>query len=243
VGVDEERLPRAPTRAVQGVLVGLLVCAGFLAVFVAVGLPLSYGATAVAEALPWTGIAIGVVLVVLGVTLVAGRSLSVARMPHLRVRRERRLGAMLLFGVAYGLASLACTLPIFLALVGVAVGASKLVVFAAYGTGMALVLMALSVGAALMRDGLAHALKRLLPHMGQIAGALLAVAGTYLVYYWARVRFGEASTLADDPIVEPVTRFSAEVQAYANERGLWLVAALAVAVGLAVVASLRKRSS
>jgi cytochrome c-type biogenesis protein len=243
VGVDEERLPRAPTRAVQGVLVGLLVCAGFLAVFVAVGLPLSYGATAVAEALPWTGIAIGVVLVVLGVTLVAGRSLSVARMPHLRVRRERRLGAMLLFGVAYGLASLACTLPIFLALVGVAVGASKLVVFAAYGTGMALMLMALSVGAALMRDGLARALKRLLPHMEQIAGALLAVAGVYLVYYWARVRFGEASTLADDPIVEPVTRFSAEVQAYADERGLWLVAALAVAVGLAVVASLRKGSS
>jgi cytochrome c-type biogenesis protein len=243
VGVDEERLPRAPTRALQGVLVGLLVCAGFLAVFVAVGLPLSYGATAVAEALPWTGIAIGALLVVLGVALVAGRSLSVARFPHLRVRRERRIGAMLLFGVGYGLASLACTLPIFLALVGVAVGASKLVVFAAYGAGMALVLMALSVAAALMRDGLARALKRLLPHMEQIAGALLAVAGIYLVYYWARVRFGEASTLADDPIVEPVTRFSAEVQAYADERGLWLVAALAVAVGLVVVAGLHRRSS
>jgi cytochrome c-type biogenesis protein len=243
VGVDEERLPRAPTRALQGALVGLLVCAGFLAVFVAVGLPLSYGATVVADALPWTGIAIGLVLVALGLALVAGRSLYFPHRAPLRVRRERRLGAMLLFGVGYGIASLACTLPIFLALVGVSVGASKLVVFAAYGAGMALVLMALSVGAALMRDGLTRALKRLLPHMERIAGALLAVAGLYLVYYWARVRFGEASTLADDPIVEPVTRFSAEVQAYADERGLWLVAALAVAVGLALVAGLRRRSS
>jgi cytochrome c-type biogenesis protein len=243
VGAEEKRLPQAPTRALQGALVGLLVCAGFLAVFVAVGLPVSYGATTVAEALPWTGIAIGVVLILLGLALVAGRSLYLTQRAPLRVRRERRLEAMLLFGVGYGIASLACTLPIFLALVGVSVGPSKLVVFAAYGAGMALMLMALSIGAALMRDGLTRGLRRLLPHMERIAGALLAVAGGYLVYYWARIRFGEAATLADDPIVEPVTRFSAEVQAFADQRGLWLVAALAVAVSLAVVAGLRRKSS
>jgi cytochrome c-type biogenesis protein len=243
VGAEEERLPQAPTRALQGVLVGLLVCAGFLGVFVAVGLPVSYGATVVAEALPWTGIAIGAVLIVLGLALAAGRSLYLVQRTPLRIRRERRVGAMLLFGVGYGIASLACTLPIFLAFVGVAVGTSKLVVFVAYGAGMALVLMALSVAAALLRDGLVRALKRLLPHMERIAGALLVVAGSYLVYYWSRIRFGEASTLANDPIVEPVTRFSAEVQAFADRRGIWLVVALALAVGLAVVAGLRRKSS
>jgi hypothetical protein len=147
---------------------------------------------------------------------------------------------MLLFGVGYGIASLACTLPIFLALVGVAVGATTLVVFAAYGTGMALVLTALSVGAALMRGGLARALKRILPHMERIAGGLLVVAGAYLVYYWARVRFGEAATLADDPIVESVTRFSAEVQVFADRRGLLVVAAAAIVVMAAVVGGLRR---
>jgi cytochrome c-type biogenesis protein len=225
------------------VLVGLLVSAGFLAVFVAVGLPVSYGATVVAEWLPWTGIAIGVVLVLLGLALLSGRSLYLTARAPLRVRRERRLGAMLLFGVGYGIASLACTLPIFLALVGVAAGASKLVVFAAYGVGMALVLTALSVGAALMRDGLARSLRRVLPYMERIAGALLAVAGAYIAYYWWRVRFGEAATLADDPVVESVTRFSAEVQAFADDRGLLVVALAALVVGLAVAAGLRKRSS
>ena len=89
-----------------------------------------------------------------------------------------------------------------------------------------------------MRDGLARALKRVLPHMERIAGALLTAAGLYLVYYWWRVRFGEAATLADDPIVESVTRFSAEVQARADERGLWVVAAAALVVALALVAGI-----
>ncbi len=233
-------MPRAPSRALQGVLVGLLVTAGFLAVFVVIGLPVSYGATQVAEALPWTGIAIGVVLVAVGVLVASGRSLHLIARAPVGVRKERRLGAMLLFGVGYGIASLACTLPIFLALVGVAVGATTLVVFAAYGTGMALVLTALSVGAALMRGGLARALKRILPHMERIAGGLLVVAGAYLVYYWARVRFGEAATLADDPIVESVTRFSAEVQVFADRRGLLVVAAAAIVVMAAVVGGLRR---
>lgn len=230
VGAEEERLPRVPGRALQGLVVGLLVSAGFLAVFVAVGLPVSYGAGAVAEAVPWAGIGIGVVLAAAGVAVVAGRSLAVPQRVHVAARRERRLGAVLLFGVGYGVASLGCTLPIFLTLVGAALGTATLVVFAAYGAGMALVLMALSIAAALLRDGLARALRRLLPHMGRITGALLVVAGLYLVYYWYRVEFGEAATLADDPVVEPVTRFSAEVQALAEGRGVAVVAVAALIV-------------
>jgi len=52
-----------------------------------------------------------------------------------------------------------------------------LVVFGSYAVGMASVLMALAVGAALLRNGLARALKRLLPHMNRIAGALLLLVG------------------------------------------------------------------
>jgi cytochrome c biogenesis protein CcdA len=58
-----------------------------------------------------------------------------------------------------------------------------LVVFGSYAVGMASVLMALAVGAALLRNGLARALKRLLPHMNRIAGALLLLVGASLTYY------------------------------------------------------------
>ena len=45
LGADEQRLPAARTRALQGLLVGALVAAGFLAVFAVVGLPLRMDGT------------------------------------------------------------------------------------------------------------------------------------------------------------------------------------------------------
>src|SRR5262249_19792769 len=53
LGAEEQRLPRASTRALQGLLVGALVALGFLGFFALVGLPVSYGVGAIARAVPW----------------------------------------------------------------------------------------------------------------------------------------------------------------------------------------------
>ena len=95
---------------------------------------------------------------------------------------------MLLFGVGYGAASLGCTLPLFLALVGASLGGAKLTAFVAYGIGMAVVLIALSVLVALAREGATRLVRPALPYMGRIAGVLLLASGGYLFYYWARLR-------------------------------------------------------
>ena len=110
------------------------------------------------------------------------------RLPSVRTRaREPSLRADLLFGIGYGTASLSCTLPIFLAATGTAVtgsaGASALS-YLAYAGGMGTILTALAVGAALSRRGLALALRRLVPYVGRASGALLMLAGAYVVYYW-----------------------------------------------------------
>ena len=150
---------------------------------------------------------------------------------------------MLLFGVGYGVASLGCTLPVFLAVVGSAAsGASTAVVFAAYGAGMAVVVTALALAAAFLREGLARGLRRVLPYMSRIAGALLVVAGGYLAYYWYRIGFGAAADLADDPVVLFVTRFTARVSSSADGRG-WLVLAAAGLVVAAGLAALVRRPS
>jgi cytochrome c-type biogenesis protein len=246
VGAEERRLPRAPGRIAQGLLVGLLVTAGFIGVFAAVGLPITYGVGAVADAVPWAGLAIGVLLALLGLLALSGRRVSL-RMPNpIRVAHERRLSTMLLFGAAYAVASLGCTLPLFLALVGASLGAGgaeeSLGVFAAYAVGMAVVLMALSLGAALAREGLARGLRRLLPHMSRIAGGLLVIAGGYLSYYWLRLELGPSATLADDPVVGFVTRFTGRVQALAQDDGRAIVIAAASVVAIALVVALWQRS-
>src|SRR3989442_5316525 len=170
LGADEQRLPSASTRVVQGLLVGALVTVGFLGFFALVGLPVSYGVGAIARAVPWAGLATGAALALAGLLTLLGKHLRLPMHPTARPRRERRLGAMLLFGVGYGAASLGCTLPLFLALVGASLGGAKLTAFAAYGIGMAVVLTALSVLVALAREGASRLVRPALPYSGRIAG-------------------------------------------------------------------------
>jgi cytochrome c biogenesis protein CcdA len=84
---------------------------------------------------------------------------------------------------------------------------------------MAIMLMLFSTGAALVRDGLVRSVRRVMPYMGRITGAMLTVAGLYLTYYWGRVKFGSAATLGDDPIVGFVGDFTATIERYAGTYG------------------------
>lgn len=241
LGADEQRLPAAPTRALQGLLVGALVATGFLGVFAVVGLPLSLGLSAIANAVPWLGLATGAALAGTGLLAVVGVSVHlpsrVRLQPH--ARPTRTVGAMVLFGVGYGAASLGCTLPIFLALVGASLGAAKLTIFAAYAAGMTLVLTALAVTVAFTRQGIARFLRRLLPQISRLAGLLLLASGGYLVYYWYRLRFGNQLTLADDPIVGFASRYSGQLETFARQHGTPFIAAAGAAVTLALILALR----
>jgi cytochrome c biogenesis protein CcdA len=241
LGADERRLPRAPTRAVQGLVVGALVAVGFIGFFALVGLPVSFGLGAVADAVPWVGLATGALLALTGLFVLVRGHVSVPIRLHVGVRRERRVGAMLLFGAAYGAASLGCALPVFLALVGASAGPSQVAVFVAYAAGTAVVLMALAVGVACARYGMARAVRPALPYVGRLSGVLLTISGAYLVYYWARIEFGDSVTLADDPIVGFATRYSAQLQDFAARHGAPLLTLAAAVVALALAGRLRVR--
>jgi cytochrome c-type biogenesis protein len=173
LGADEQRLPRAGTRILQGLFVGALVTVGFVGLFALVSLPVSFGVALVASAVPWVGLLTGALLALAGLVVISGRRLPMPLHLQLPVRRERRLGAMLLFGVGYGAASLGCTLPLFLTLVGASAGGSKITVFLAYALGTAVVLMALSVVVALAREGVVRGVRSLLPYMHWITRRLL----------------------------------------------------------------------
>jgi len=125
-------------------------------------------------------------------------------------------------------------LPILLTLVGASLGADKLTVLAAYAGGMALVLAALSVSIALARAGVTRAIRPLARRVNRTAGALLTASGGYLTYYWARIHFGDSATVADDPLVGRVTRWSAELQSLAARNGTPIISAAALIVVAAV---------
>jgi cytochrome c biogenesis protein CcdA len=241
VGADEDQLPTATSRTAQGLKTGLMVTAGFLLVFALVGIPITYGATRIVRTIPWIGMALGLTLLVVGVATFLGRKISLTINHGIRPDNDRRPKTMFLFGIGYGIASLGCTLPVFLAVIGASLATAgpggALLVLIAYGAGMAIMLILFSTGAALVRDGLIRSVRRVMPYMGRITGAMLTVAGIYLTYYWGRVKFGSAATLGDDPIVGFVGDFTATIERYAGTYGRPVMVVLGIVL-LAIVGTM-----
>ena len=184
----EDGSRRSAEAVSRALLVGAVTTGGFMLVFGTIGTAIGLGARELTRALPWAGLVIGAALVVAGALVLAGGHLRL-RLPQLRSRATRTgLSGDVLFGIGYGTASLSCTLPIFLAATGSAVTGSlagSALSFLAYAAGMGTILTALAVAAALSQQGLALALRRLVPYVNRASGALLLLAGAYVVYYWA----------------------------------------------------------
>ncbi len=176
-------------RAAGGLAVGGSVTAGFLVVFALMGVGLSVGARALLHYVPWASAAVGVGMVLLGLWLLFTRKKLNPRLPRLTTGAGTGPGAMLLFGAAYAVASISCTLPLFVVLLGAALTATgpagAFFLFLSYGLGMGLVLMAVALGAALFKDLVARAIRPVVPHVERASAALLTAAGLYLIYYQA----------------------------------------------------------
>ena len=133
------------TRMWDGLLLGLLVTAGFLVVFGGAGIAISSGLRVIVQWVPFVALLVGVVLTLLGVWLLAGKSLPFS-LPTLNVDlQSRNPKTAFLFGIAYAFASLSCTLPVFLVVVGTSLTAASVtgntLMFFSYAGGMAVVLM------------------------------------------------------------------------------------------------------
>src|SRR5574337_837098 len=123
LGRDEERFAQASAlqRFAQALTVAAAVSAGFVVLFGVTGLVIGAGGYFVVSAFPWIGLSIGVLLVALGLWLLAGRTLSTGLTEqvaaHLSAPGQKGIRGFFVFGIAYGTASLSCTLPIFLGVV------------------------------------------------------------------------------------------------------------------------------
>lgn len=180
----------ALSRLAEGLAVGAVLSFAFGAVFVVVGLAVAAGLRFALQAIPWLALGIGAGLLALGLAMLLGRHVGLLAASRVRVDAGpgsgyRRVAA---FGATYALASLSCTLAVFLVVVGQALAVANplqlLAVFAAYAAGSASLLIALAVSAALARGALARGVRRFAPKVNRLAGALVLLSGAYLIAYW-----------------------------------------------------------
>ena len=194
-GKDENRAS-FPRQLGKAVLVGVMVTAGFILLFAVAGAVIGLGARSVVRSiLPWLGLGIGVVLTLAGAWLLSGGKLYTA----LAQQAADRLGnpassnvrGYFLFGLSYGTASLSCTLPIFLSVVGTSFAAMGLATsfaqFVLYALGMGTVILALTLSMALFRGAMVTGVRRVMPYVQPVGTWLMIIAGTYIVFYWLTI--------------------------------------------------------
>ena len=220
---------------------------GFLAVFGLFGLLTVPVATAVQRYLPYATMIIGIALVCLGIWLLTGRELvSVPVGPNWRWAPTARLGSMFGYGVGYAIASLSCTIGPFLAVTGSTLRTGSVLdavlVYAAYAVGLALVVGVLAVGIALTSTALVDRLRRLLPYINRVGGAVLIAVGLYVAYYGLyEHRLFTADGNPADPVIAAAGRLQGTVAGWVYHTSAWTwVAVLAVLVGAAAVVRLRR---
>jgi cytochrome c-type biogenesis protein len=201
------------TRVARGVGAGAALSAGFAAVFTVAGLLLAAGLRLIIGAVPWIAVGVGAGLTAVGLLLLAGRKIGLAVNANGLAGQERGVRGLVLFGAAYALASLSCTVAVLLAVVGQALAAADLLavvaVFAAYSLGAASVLVLLTVSAAVASGAMARLVRRALPYVGRVSGGFLVLSGGYLLAYWlpqlAGDRDGTALSRAGGALAGSVT--------------------------------------
>ncbi|WP_328474702.1 cytochrome c biogenesis protein CcdA [Actinoplanes sp. NBC_00393] len=222
--------------------------AGFVTVFGAAGLVISVATSPIQRHLPWATVVIGGVLVVLGAWLLSGRDLDVP-LPRLTVGSPAgSFLALYGYGASYAIASLSCTIAPFLAVTGLVSRSGSIVdglaAFVAYGLGMGLVVGTLAMLAAVARDSVVRRSRSVLPYISRASGALLLLAGSYVVYYgWYEIRLLDGGS-ADDPIVGALTDLQGTVTNWLTAAGIWWIAgAFAMTIAVAVVLRSSRRSA
>ncbi|MCP4223087.1 MAG: cytochrome c biogenesis protein CcdA [Actinomycetia bacterium] len=168
-------------------VVGLSMSVGFLAVFGVFGLVLAGVFSSIASALAWITLVMGIGLVILGIAMVAGFEPLVSLPKLEKGTGSRSVASMFLFGVSYALASLTCTIGIFLSAVGTsASGASfaeRLGGFVSYGLGMGLMATGLTLAVAFGKKGMVNGFRQILPHINMISAVVLIIVGAYVAWY------------------------------------------------------------
>jgi len=221
---------------------------GFVVVFGLFGLVVTPLALSVGRWLPWVTIVVGVGLVGLGGALAAGREAWVRLPKPASARVDGTVLSTALYGASYALASLSCTVGPFLAVTSSTFSSASVLagvaVFLVYAAGMGLVVGVVTVAAALARDGATRRLRRAQAYAGRVGGALLVVAGGYVVYYGAyELRVFRGGSAAD-PVVRAAVRVQGGLADAVRAAGattllLALSALVALAAALAVAAHRR----
>ena len=194
-GIYEKDSTHYGKMILKGLFIGCCVGLGVLSLFLFVGLITGFALNFIRSIMEWVGLLLGVGLITIGIWLMNGGRLYTG----LTARIGQSIGnptqislkGFFLFGVSYGVASLSCTLPIFLSVVGINLNGSSIydsmMQFALYGAGMGAMILFVTLSMAILKGVMIRYIKLALPYVERIGFFLVVLSGMYIVFYWMTI--------------------------------------------------------
>jgi cytochrome c-type biogenesis protein len=232
----------------SALVVGSVVSAGFLFVFGLAGAAISglitgTGRTEVIEWIPWLALGVGVAVGLLGVAMVAGYQLAVGLPRQKRWGRGAGYRKVFGFGTSYAVASLSCTLPVFLTVVATQFTSRSFIggvtIFIAYALGMATVLLGVTAVLAFGKQRLVERLRTSGRFINRISGVVLVLAGGWIVWFWTTAIRSGASALGASSSLAFVENLSQSALNFVSDNTLLVTLAFVGVITAAVIGVLR----
>ena len=239
LGIDSGQ--RVPLQ--RALKVSAAVSAGFLGVFLVVGTISRLFTQWIELRAKYAGFTVGLILMVLGIAMLLGwkPSFSTA-LPG--AKRDTSLIAMFVFGIAYAVASIGCTIGLLTTVILGSIGTNGFVSgvgsIAMYGLGMSLLVTALTVALAAAKTSVTRFLKNGLRYVDKVAAAFITLTGAYLTWYWY-VAISERESLGN--VVSNVKSWQTNISQFIQRQGAPRLALIFVAIVVyAVIMVIASRS-
>ncbi len=240
LGTTEESDLSTPERLRRAFVVSAGISIGFLGIFLVIGVISRLFTQWIELNAKYASLAIGVVLVLGGARMLTGWTPKFAT-PQLGGAQTKTFRATILYGVAYAVASIGCTIGFLttavfgsIALNGFVSGVLSILL---YGAGMAMLVMTLTVSLAFAKTGLVTVIKSRLNIVQRLGSVLVTMTGVYLVFYW----YAAISQAKTAGFISRIERWQSRVASFLQQQGAFRLAiVLTVVLLVAVVASRRK---
>ena len=183
---------RFANQITKAIYVAFFMSLGIILLFGVVGLSISVGARSIALAFPWLGLITGLIICAVGTHMlikggVYGPNTQkfVSNIGRLTERTPR---GYFIFGMSYAIASLSCTMPIFLAITTSSFAKHGIIgavgQFIGYGLGMSFTILFVTISVAIFKGALIGKLIRLAPRLNPLVAWVLILTGSYLIFYF-----------------------------------------------------------
>ena len=240
LGTREEPNLKTGERLRRALVVSSGISLGFLAIFFVIGVISRLFTQWIELNAKYASLAIGIVLVIGGARMLTGWTPKFA-VPQIGGVQTKTFRATVIYGVAYAVASIGCTIGFLttavfgsIALHGFISGVLSILL---YGLGMAMLVTALTVSLAFAKTGILTIIRNQLHLIQRLGAIFVTLTGIYLVFYW----YAAISETRSASFVTRIERWQTRVASFLQQQGaIRLAIVLTLIVIVAIVVSRRK---